>query len=159
MQGLTGGKCYSCKKINHLAAKHCAGHIFINIEATQKHNTRQRANLLVDQTEQFTLSSDEDSELAQGNAISRRINDASPLYRIRLSQVGVLAFPVESTPDTSCTVSLLNLYIAQRNGIKINRTRTVQLYHTAGSCMQVEGMAKIKVCPECAGHPRPHSQQ
>ena len=51
-----------------------------------------------------------------------------------------------STPDTGCTVSLLNLKIAKQNGIQINRTRKIQLYHEAEGCMEVEGMARINVC-------------
>ena len=34
-------------------------------------------------------------------------------------------FWVDSTPDTSCTITLLNLDVALRNGIHIDRTKTV----------------------------------
>ena len=56
------------------------------------------------------------------------------------------AFWVDSTPDTGCTITLLNLDVALRNGIHIDRTKKVELYHAAGGSMHVEGMANIRVC-------------
>ena len=56
------------------------------------------------------------------------------------------AFWVDSTPDTGCTITLLNLDVALRNGIHIDRTKKVELYHSAGGSMHVEGMANIRVC-------------
>ena len=56
------------------------------------------------------------------------------------------AFWVDSTPDTGCTITLLNLDLALRNGIHIDWTKTVELYHAAGGSMHVEGMANIQVC-------------
>ena len=53
------------------------------------------------------------------------------------------AFWVDSTPDTGFTITLLNLDVALRNGIHIDRTKTVELYHAAGGSMHVEGMANI----------------
>ena len=55
-------------------------------------------------------------------------------------------FWVDSTPDTDCTITLLNLDVALRNGIHIDRTKTVELYHAAGGSMRVEEMANIRVC-------------
>ena len=52
---------------------------------------------------------------------------------------------MDSTPDTGCTITLLNLD-ALRNGIHIDRTKTVELYHAAVGSMHVEGMANIRVC-------------
>ena len=57
------------------------------------------------------------------------------------------AFWVDSTPDTGCTITLLNLDVALRNGIHIDRTKTVELYHAAGGSMHMEGMTNIHVCP------------
>ena len=48
-------------------------------------------------------------------------------------------FWVDGTPDT-----LLNLDIARQNGIHIDRTKKIDLYHDAGCSMHVEGMARIK---------------
>ena len=56
------------------------------------------------------------------------------------------AFWVDSTPDTGFTITLLNLDVALRNGIHIDRTKTVELYHAAGGSMHVEGMANIHLC-------------
>ena len=56
------------------------------------------------------------------------------------------AFWVDSTPDTGCTITLLNLDVALRSGIHIDRTKKVQLYHAAGGSMHVEGMVNIRVC-------------
>ena len=56
------------------------------------------------------------------------------------------AFWVDSTPDTGCTITLLNLDVALRNGIHIDRTKKVELHHAAGGGMHVEGMANIRVC-------------
>ena len=56
------------------------------------------------------------------------------------------AFWVDSTPDTGCTITLLKLDVALRNGIHIDRTKKVELYHTAGGSKHVEGMANIRVC-------------
>ena len=56
------------------------------------------------------------------------------------------AFWVDSTPDTGCTITLLNLDLALRNGIHIDRTKKIELYHAAGGSMHVEGMANIRVC-------------
>ena len=56
------------------------------------------------------------------------------------------AFWVDSTPDTDCTITLLNLDLALRNGIHIDRTKKIELYHAAGGSMHVEGMANIRVC-------------
>ena len=53
---------------------------------------------------------------------------------------------MDSTPDTSCTITLLNLDAALRNGIHIDRTKTVDLYHAARGSVHVEGMANIHVC-------------
>ena len=53
---------------------------------------------------------------------------------------------MDSTPDTGCTITLLNLDVALRNGIHIDRTKKVELYHTAGGSIHVEGMANIRVC-------------
>ena len=50
-------------------------------------------------------------------------------------------------PDTGCTITLLNLDVALRNGIHIDRTKKVELYQAAGGSMHVEGIAKIRVCP------------
>ena len=55
-------------------------------------------------------------------------------------------FWVDSTPDTGCTITLLNLDVALRNGIHIDRTKTVELCYAAGGSMHVEGMANIRVC-------------
>ena len=52
---------------------------------------------------------------------------------------------MDSTPDTGCTTTLLNLDVALRNGIHIDQTKTVELYHAAGGSMHVEGMANIRV--------------
>ena len=56
------------------------------------------------------------------------------------------AFWVDSTPDTGCTITLLNMDVALRNGIHIDRIKTVELYHAAGGSMHVESMANIRVC-------------
>ena len=56
------------------------------------------------------------------------------------------AFWVNSAPDTGCTITILNLDVALQNGIHIDRTKKVQLYHAAGGSMHVEGMANIRVC-------------
>ena len=53
---------------------------------------------------------------------------------------------MDSTPDTGCTITLLNLDLALRNGIHIDRTKKIELYHAAGGSMHVEGMANIRVC-------------
>ena len=53
---------------------------------------------------------------------------------------------MDRTPDTGCTITLLNLDVALRNGINIDRTKTVELYHAARGSMHVEGMANIRVC-------------
>ena len=53
------------------------------------------------------------------------------------------ALSVDSTPDTGCTITLLNLDIALWNGIHIDWTKKMELYHTAGGSRHVEGMAKI----------------
>ena len=53
---------------------------------------------------------------------------------------------MDSTPDTGCTITLLNLDLALRNGIHIERTKKIELYHAAGGSMHVEGMANIRVC-------------
>ena len=53
---------------------------------------------------------------------------------------------MDSTPDTGCTITLLNLDVALMNGIHIDRTKTVELYHAAGGSMHIEGMANIRVC-------------
>ena len=50
------------------------------------------------------------------------------------------------TPDTGWTITFLNLDVALRNGIHIDRTKKVELYHDAGGSMHVEGMANIRVC-------------
>ena len=63
-----------------------------------------------------------------------------------LSQPGVRAFWLDSTPDTGCTITLLNLDVALRNGIHIERAKTVELYHAAGGSMHVGGMANIHMC-------------
>ena len=42
-------------------------------------------------------------------------------------------------------ITLLNLDVALTNGIHIDRTKTVELYHAAGGSMHVEGMANIRV--------------
>ena len=55
-------------------------------------------------------------------------------------------FWVDSTPDTGCTITLLNLDVALWNGIHIDRTKTVELYRAAGGSMHIEGMVKIRVC-------------
>ena len=55
------------------------------------------------------------------------------------------AFWVDSTPDTGCTITLLNLDVALRNGIHIDWTKTVELYHAASGSMHVEEMANIRV--------------
>ena len=49
-------------------------------------------------------------------------------------------------PDTGCTITLLNLDVALQNGIHIDRTKTIKLYHAAGGSMHVEGMVNIHVC-------------
>ena len=56
------------------------------------------------------------------------------------------AFWVDSTPDTGCTITLLNYDLALRNGIHIDRTKKIELYHAAGGSMHVEEMANIRVC-------------
>ena len=56
------------------------------------------------------------------------------------------AFWVDSTPDTGCTITLLNYDLALRNGIHIDRTKKIEIYHAAGRNMHVEGMANIRVC-------------
>ena len=53
---------------------------------------------------------------------------------------------MDSTPDTGCTITLLNYDLALRNGIHIDRTKRIELYHAAGGNMHVEGMANIRVC-------------
>ena len=53
---------------------------------------------------------------------------------------------MDSTPDTGCTITLLNYDLALRNGIHIDRTKRIELYHAAGGSMHVEGMANIRVC-------------
>ena len=50
---------------------------------------------------------------------------------------------MDSTPDTGCTITLLNLDVALRNSIHIDQTKTVELYHAAGGSMHIEGMANI----------------
>ena len=50
------------------------------------------------------------------------------------------------TPDTGWTITFLNLDVALRNGIHIDRTMKVELYHAAGGSMHIEGMANIRVC-------------
>ena len=50
------------------------------------------------------------------------------------------------TPDTGWTITFLNLDVALRNGIHIDRTMKVELYHAAGGSMHIEGMANICVC-------------
>ena len=52
-------------------------------------------------------------------------------------------------PDTSCTITLLNLDVALRNGIHIDRTKTVELYHTAGETMLIscDDLLKLRVIP------------
>ena len=52
------------------------------------------------------------------------------------------AFLVNSMPDKGCTITLLNLDIALKKGIKTER---IELYHSAGGFMYIEGMAKINV--------------
>ena len=56
------------------------------------------------------------------------------------------AFWVDSTPDTGCTITLLNYDLALRNGIHIDRTKKIELCHAAGGNMHVEGMPNIRVC-------------
>ena len=99
------------------------------------------ANLI----EQGKNSSDKEGEQAKPLAVSRRVRNATPVYRCCLSQPGVRAFWVNSTPDTGCTITLLNLGVALQNGIPIDRTKTIKLYHAAGGSMHVEGMANIRV--------------
>ena len=41
---------------------------------------------------------------------------------------------------------MLNLDVALRNGINIDRTKKVELYHAARDSMHVEGMANNRVC-------------
>ena len=53
---------------------------------------------------------------------------------------------MDSTPNTGCTITFLNLDVALWNGIHIDRTKTVELYHAAGGSMHVEGMANIHLC-------------
>ena len=53
---------------------------------------------------------------------------------------------MDSTPDTGCTITLLNYDLALRNGIHIDRTKKIELYHAAGGNMHVEGVANIRVC-------------
>ena len=53
---------------------------------------------------------------------------------------------MDSMLDTGCTITLLNLDVALRNGKHIDRTKTMELYHAAGGSMHVEGMANIRVC-------------
>ena len=137
-----GVKYYNCKKIGNLA-KICASYIFGNPSSqTKPAKMKQQANLI---KQGENNSSDNKLDTGHANAIIRRINNASPVYRILLSQVGMCTFQVESPPDIGCTVSLLNLQIAQRNGIQIDWTRNIQLYRAAGGCMQVKGMARINV--------------
>ena len=52
---------------------------------------------------------------------------------------------MDSPPETCCMITLLNLDVALTNGIHIDRTKTVELYHAAGGSMHVEGMANIRV--------------
>ena len=42
------------------------------------------------------------------------------------------AFWVDSIPDKGCTITLLNYDLALRNGIHIDRTKRIELYHAAG---------------------------
>ena len=49
-------------------------------------------------------------------------------------------------PNTSCTITLLNLDVALQNGIHIDRTKTVELYHAARGSIHFEGMVNICVC-------------
>ena len=55
------------------------------------------------------------------------------------------AFWVDSTPDTGCTITLLNYDLALRNGIHIDRTKKIELYHAAGENMHVEGLSLIHI--------------
>ena len=55
---------------------------------------------------------------------------------------------VDSTSDTGCTITLLNLDVALRSSIHIDRMKTIELYHAAGGSMHLEGMANIRVCAQ-----------
>ena len=67
--------CRNCNKAGHLA-KICASHIFSPLSAEQQKRRQMVANL-VEQGE----SSDEDAQEASALAVSRRVSNASPVYR------------------------------------------------------------------------------
>ena len=67
--------CRNCSKAGHLA-KICASHIFSPL-TTEQQKRRQMVANLVEQGE----SSDEDAQEATALAVSRRVSNASPVYR------------------------------------------------------------------------------
>ena len=67
--------CRNCSKTGHLA-KICASHIFSPLTSEQQRRRRMVANL-IEQGE----SSDEDANEASALAVSRRVSNASPVYR------------------------------------------------------------------------------
>ena len=69
-------ECRNCNKAGHLA-KICANPIFSPLSAEQQ----QRRKMVANMNEQGEISSDEEAEQAFALAISRRICNASPVYR------------------------------------------------------------------------------
>ena len=67
--------CRNCNKAGHLA-KICATHIFSPLTAEQQRRRRMVANL-IEQGE----SSDDNAQEASALAVSRRVSNASPVYR------------------------------------------------------------------------------
>ena len=69
-------KCRNCNKAGHLA-KICASHIFSPLSAEQQQRRKMVANMI----EQGENSSDKEAEQASALAVSRRVRNASPVYR------------------------------------------------------------------------------
>ena len=69
-------ECRNYNKAGHLA-KICASHIFSPLTAEQQRRHRMVANLI----EQGENSSDEEDQLASALAVSRRVRNASTVYR------------------------------------------------------------------------------
>ena len=68
-------ECHNCNKAGHLE-KICASHIFSPLTAEQQRRRRMAANLIKQGEE-----SDEEEQQAFALAVSRRISNASPVYR------------------------------------------------------------------------------
>ena len=133
-------ECRNCNKAGHLE-KICTSHIFSALTAEQQRRRRMVANLI----EQGENSSNEEDQQASALTVPRHVRNAFQVYRCWLSLPGMRALWVDSTPDTGCKITLPNLDVALRNGIHIDRTKTVELYHAAGGSMHVEGMANTQL--------------